>query len=319
MFFRPVNRAIAAQVQTAGRVHRLSTAPNIQLNLSSLTAVSGIDGRYAKNTSSLRPFFSEWALIRYRVLVELAWLEVLADHPGVPELMPISTEGKRAIADIIQKFDVDAAQKVKSIESVTNHDVKAVEYWLKEQFAGAAGSAELMAASEFLHFACTSEDINNLAWGCMVKDATSGVLLPSMKNVIQACVSQAESLAHVPMLSRTHGQPATPTTMGKEWANWAARLAHAAKTVKQVPILGKFNGAVGNFNAHVSAYPTGVHWENTARTLVEGKLGLTYNPYSTQIEPHDWIAAWAHGLSRFNTVLLDLDRDTWGYISVRSS
>jgi len=292
---------------------RPGTAPT--LPLSPLTAVTAIDGRYARQSAPLRGYFSEFALIKYRIIVELEWLSALAAHPGVPEVAPLSPAAAKAIADIVANFDATAAARVKEIEATTNHDVKAVEYYLKEAFASSAGGAELAQAAEFLHFACTSEDVNNLAYALMVRDARDAVLLPAMKGVIAACVGMAESLAAVPMLSRTHGQAATPTTMGKEWANWAARLAAAAADLKSVRILGKFNGAVGSFNAHAVAYP-GLDWEAAARGLVEGRLGLTYNPYSTQIDPHDWVASWAHSMARFNTILLDLDRDAWTYISV---
>jgi adenylosuccinate lyase len=277
--------------------------------------VTGLDGRYARLTAPLRPLLSEFALIRYRVLVELEWLRVLASRAGgVRAVPPLDASAEAVLDGIISGFDVAAAERVKAIEATTNHDVKAVEYYLKEKFS-ASGSRSLSAAAEFLHFAATSEDVNNLAYALMVKGARDGVLLPAATELLRAVVAMAEAQADTPMLSRTHGQPATPTTMGKEWANWAHRLGRQAAALAAVPALGKFNGAVGNFNAHLCAYP-GVDWPAAARELVERRLGLAYQPYSTQIEPHDWLAEAFHAQARFNTVLLDLDRDAWGYISL---
>jgi len=300
-------------------------APPAPLPLSALTAISGVDGRYSASpsVSRLRGVFSEFALIRARVRVEAEWLKALAAHGGVPEAAPLSAPAASALDAIVRGFDVAAAARVKAIEATTNHDVKAVEYWLKEAVA-ASGQRELGALSEFLHFACTSEDVNNLAYALMVGEARRDVLLPAMLALVARCADAAEALADVPMLSRTHGQPATPTTMGKEWANFAFRLARQAAQVRDVPLLGKFNGAVGSFNAHVCAYPApapggaagGVDWPAAARELVERRLGLAYNPYSTQIEPHDWLAELFDATGRFNTVLLGLDRDAWGYISL---
>ena len=294
----------------------LSTAPPASpLPLSPLTAVTGLDGRYASATAPLRPLLSEFALIRCRVVVELEWLRVLASRPpGVSEVPRLDAAAEAALDAIVARFDVRAAERVKAIEATTNHDVKAVEYYLKEAFS-ASGSPALLAASEFLHFAATSEDVNNLAYALMVKGARDEVLLPAATRLLRAVVGVAEAQADAPMLSRTHGQPATPTTMGKEWANWAHRLGRQAAALGAVPAMGKFNGAVGNFNAHAVAYP-GVDWPGAARALVEGRLGLRYQAYSTQIEPHDWLAELFHAQSRFNTVLLDLDRDVWGYISL---
>jgi len=292
-------------------------APPAPLPLSALTAITGVDGRYssAPSVARLRASFSEFALIRARVRVEAEWLKALAAHGGVPEVAPLSAAAAAALDAITAGFDLAAAARVKAIEATTNHDVKAVEYWLKDAVA-ASGQRELGRVSEFLHFACTSEDVNNLAYALMVGEARREVLLPAMLALVARCADAAEALADVPLLSRTHGQPATPTTMGKEWANFAFRLARQAAQVRDVPLLGKFNGAVGSFNAHVCAYPAGVDWPAAARDLVERRLGLAYNPYSTQIEPHDWLAELFGAAARFNTVLLGLDRDCWGYISL---
>jgi adenylosuccinate lyase len=291
---------------------------SVKLPLSPLTAISGVDGRYSGQSSvtSLRHAFSEFALIRARVRVEVEWLKVLAAHSSIPEVPKFSSSALKALDDILLKFDVKDAERVKSIEAKTNHDVKAVEYFLKERFAAATGAAELGKVAEFLHFACTSEDVNNLAYALMVKEGRSEVILPQMLSLVSSLADNAEKFADVPMLSRTHGQPATPTTMGKEWANFAYRLARQAKQVADVPLLGKFNGAVGSFNAHVVAYPLGVDWPAVSKDLIESKLGLSLNPYSTQIEPHDWLAELFHATSRFNTILLGFDRDMWSYISI---
>jgi len=256
---------------------------------------------------------SEYALIRCRVTVELEWLRVLA-AAGTRELPALTADADAALRDIGARFDAAAAARVKAIEATTNHDVKAVEYYLKEAVA-ASGNAALARAAEFLHFAATSEDVNNAAYALMVRGARDEVLAPAQAALVGAAVRVAEELADAPMLSRTHGQPATPTTMGKEWANWAHRLGGALASVRAVAPRAKFNGAVGNFNAHATAYPA-VDWPRAARDLVERRLGLAYQAYSTQIEPHDWLAELFHALARFNTVLLDLDRDAWGYISL---
>jgi adenylosuccinate lyase len=276
-----------------------------------LTNLSPIDGRYADKTDALRPILSEYGLIRYRVLVEIRWLQALARESAiveVPELSPRATDWLEAIWS---GFSVGDAERVKAIEKTTNHDVKAVEYFLKEKIAG---SGELARVGEFIHFACTSEDINNLAYGLMLKEARDAVLVPQIRRVIAAVGEQAKSHADQPMLSRTHGQSATPTTVGKEFANVAARLERQLGQLASVEILGKINGAVGNYNAHSVAYPE-VDWPAFARRFVES-LGLVFNPHTTQIEPHDYLAEFFHALARFNTVLIDFDRDVWGYISL---
>ncbi len=281
------------------------------MELSPLTAVSPIDGRYSEKCADLRPIFSEYGLIRHRVLVEVRWLQWLAAHPDIPEVPPLSGHASHILDGIAENFSPDDARRVKNIERTTNHDVKAVEYFLKERIAG---NSELEAVSEFIHFACTSEDINNLAYGLMLREARAQILLPSMDELIDAITELAHRHADQPMLSRTHGQPASPTTLGKEMANTAYRLRRQREQVITVPLLGKLNGAVGNYNAHLAAYPD-VDWERTAREFVTS-LGLSWNPYTTQIEPHDYIAELFDAVSRFNTILLDFDRDVWGYISL---
>ena len=277
----------------------------------SLTDLSPIDGRYADKVEPLRSILSEFGLIRYRVLVEVRWLRALAAEAAISEVPTLSLEAQGVLDGIVGGFSVEDATRVKEIERTTNHDVKAVEYFLKEKIAG---NAELEAISEFIHFACTSEDINNLAYGLMIREARDAVLLPVMNQAIQAIAEKAHAYADQPMLSRTHGQPATPSTMGKEFANVAARLSRQARQVGAVDILGKINGAVGNYNAHLVAYPE-VDWPRFASRFVES-LGLVFNPYTTQIEPHDYLAELFHAFSRFNTVLMDFDRDVWGYISL---
>jgi adenylosuccinate lyase len=281
------------------------------MKLSRLTALSPVDGRYAGRLDSLRPIFSEYGLHRLRVRVEVGWLKRLAAHPGLPEVGPFSDEANALLDAIADDFAEADAQRILEIERTTNHDVKAVEYFLKEK---TAGQAELAKVAEFIHFACTSEDINNLSHGLMLKEARDGVLLPAMDELIAALGELAEALADQPMLSRTHGQTASPTTLGKEIANTAARLARQRDQVAAVSIQGKINGAVGNYNAHLAAYPD-VDWEANAREFVES-LGLSWNPFTTQIEPHDTIAELFHAVMRFNTALLDFDRDVWGYISL---
>jgi adenylosuccinate lyase len=276
-----------------------------------LTHLSPIDGRYADKVEPLRSILSEFGLIRYRVLVEVRWLQALAAEPKIAEVPPLSAGARDALDRIVSEFSVEGAERVKTIERTTNHDVKAVEYFLKEKIAG---HAELEAVSEFIHFACTSEDINNLAYGLMIREARDAVLVPEMHKVIGAIGQKAQDYAAQPMLSRTHGQPATPSTMGKEFANVAVRLARQARQAEAVEILGKVNGAVGNYNAHQVAYPE-VDWPAFSRRFVESQ-GLVFNPYTTQIEPHDYLAEIFHALSRFNTVLMDFDRDVWGYISL---
>ncbi|WP_372612395.1 adenylosuccinate lyase [Halomonas sp.] len=278
--------------------------------LSALTALSPVDGRYAGKAETLREHFSEFGLIRARVIVEIRWLERLAELPGITEVPPLSAEATGFLEALLRDFTVDDAQRIKDIEHTTNHDVKAVEYFIKEKIAG---QPELLAISEFVHFACTSEDINNLSYGVMLTDGL-GALLPVMHQLADEVARLAHEHADQPMLSRTHGQTATPTTLGKEMANVAYRLRRQLKQIEAVEILGKINGAVGNYNAHLATYPE-IDWEANARTFVEG-LGLTFNPYTTQIEPHDYIAELFDAICRFHTVLIDFDRDVWGYISL---
>ena len=282
------------------------------MQLSSLTAVSPVDGRYGSKTNALRPIFSEFGLIRCRVQVEVRWLQRLAAHAGIPEVAPFSAEANALLNELAENFQLEHAQRIKDIERTTNHDVKAVEYLLKEQ---AAKLPELANVSEFIHFACTSEDINNLSHALMLREGRDDVLLPLMRQVAESIRTLAVQFADVPMLSRTHGQPASPTTMGKELANVVYRLERQIAQVAAVPLLGKINGAVGNYNAHLSAYPE-IDWEANAREFIEGDLGLAFNPYTTQIEPHDYIAELFDAIARFNTILIDFDRDIWGYISL---
>ena len=281
------------------------------MDLTGLTAISPVDGRYGSKTTDLRPIFSEFGLIRYRVLVEIRWLQTLSRHPGIPEVPVFSAEADRLLEEIAEQFGVADAQRVKEIERTTNHDVKAVEYFLKERVAA---HPQLQGASEFIHFACTSEDINNLAHGLMLSAGREQILLPEMDAVVAAVRDLAHRYADQPMLSRTHGQPATPTTLGKEMANLVHRLRIQRDRVAEVTLLGKMNGAVGHYNAHRVAYPD-VDWPGLTRGFVES-LGLVWNPYTTQIEPHDYMAELFDALARFNTVLIDLSRDLWGYISL---
>ena len=282
------------------------------MELTALTAISPIDGRYADKTAELRPIFSEYGLIRHRVQVEVRWLQALACHPGIPEVPPLSESASRLLDELVENFTPADAQRVKNIERVTNHDVKAVEYRLKEKIAG---NAELEAVSEFIHFACTSEDINNLAYALMLHEARTQVLLPRLDEIIDTIVRLAHQHADQPMLARTHGQPASPTTLGKEMANVAYRLKRQRMQLAAVPLLGKLNGAVGNYNAHLAAYPE-VDWEEFARRFVTEDLGLDWNPYTIQIEPHDYMAELFHAVMRANTVLLDFCRDVWSYIAI---
>jgi adenylosuccinate lyase len=275
-----------------------------------LTAISPIDGRYASKVDDLRPIFSEFGLIRNRVLVEVRWLQALANQPEIVEVSPFSDSANQVLEKIIEHFAEPEAQRIKDIEKITNHDVKAVEYFLKEEIAG---NDELEKVSEFIHFACTSEDINNLSYALMLKEGR-GVIVKQMQACIDAIQQCAKANANQPMLSRTHGQSATPTTVGKEFANVVVRLSRQTQQLAQVQLLGKINGAVGNYNAHAVAYPE-VDWPQFAQSFVES-LGLTFNPYTIQIEPHDYMAEYFHALSRFNTILLDFDRDVWGYISL---
>ncbi len=281
------------------------------MDLSELTAVSPIDGRYGGKTAALRPIFSEYGLIRLRTLVEVRWLQSLAEHPGIAEVPPLSERARAHLDALVSGFDLGAAARVKEIEAETNHDVKAVEYYLKEQVRD---DPELSAISEFIHFACTSEDVNNLSHALMLKQAREAFLLPAMDEVLAQLHALAEEHADQPMLSRTHGQPASPTTLGKEIANVAARLSRQREQVAAVQLLGKANGAVGNYNAHLAAYPE-IDWAQHSRSFVES-LGLVFNSHTTQIEPHDYMAELFDAIARFNTILIDFDRDVWGYISV---
>ena len=279
--------------------------------LSGLTAISPIDGRYRSKVDALGNYFSEYALIRYRVIVEIRWLQCLAAHPQVTEAPSISSAGNQVLENIIAKFSIADAQRVKDIEATTNHDVKAVEYFLKEQVSS---HADLAKQIEFVHFACTSEDINNLSYALMLKDGRDDVMLPLMQQLVDKLRAMAHEFAEQPLLSRTHGQTASPSTIGKEIANVVARLERQLTQFKANEILGKINGAVGNYNAHLSAYPD-IDWQANAQSFVES-LGLQWNPYTTQIEPHDYIAELFSTLCRFNTILIDFDRDVWGYISL---
>jgi adenylosuccinate lyase len=281
------------------------------MELTALNALSPLDGRYQSKVDPLRPFFSEYALIKHRALVEVEWLKALAAAPTIKEIQAFSPSTIQELDAAINNFgEADAAQ-VKTIEMRTNHDVKALEYWLKDKFAN---NAEIKKASEFIHFACTSEDINNLSHALMLKNAREQVMLPSLAGLIARLTELANQLADQPMLSRTHGQTASPSTMGKELANVVYRLKRQEQQLKNNEILGKINGAVGNFNAHLSAYPD-VDWESFAKKFVES-LGLTYNPMTIQIEPHDYMAELYYALARINTILIDINRDIWGYISV---
>ena len=284
------------------------TSPN---TLFALTALSPLDGRYATKTEALRDWLSEAAFMRHRVTVEIHWLIALS-RAGLAQVPAFSDQAETFLLQLAERFTVHDAARIKDIERITNHDVKAVEYWLKESVKG---QPELERASEFIHFACTSEDINNTAHGLMLKGARQHVLLPALQAVHGRLVALAHAHAAQPMLARTHGQPASPTTLGKELANVAARLARAIERIAAVPLLGKMNGAVGNYNAHVSAYPE-LDWEAFSREVVQTRLGLDFNPYTTQIEPHDCMAELFDAVARANTVLLDLDRDLWGYISL---
>lgn len=277
----------------------------------SLLAISPLDGRYAAKLDDLRPITSEYGLIRYRVIVEVRWLEALAAAPGIGEVPTLSESARAHLDALLADFSPKDAAAIRDIEATTNHDVKAVEYWLKQRLAG---HPELAALLEFVHFACTSEDVNNLAYALMLRDARERVLLPELDRLIARLRSLAGEHAERAMLSRTHGQPATPTTLGKELANVGARLVRQREGLATVAILGKANGAVGSYAAHVAAYPE-VDWEAHTRAFVES-LGLAWNPMTTQIEPHDWIAELFHGVIRTNTIVLDLCRDLWSYISI---
>ncbi|KZN56550.1 adenylosuccinate lyase [Pseudoalteromonas luteoviolacea] len=281
------------------------------MELSALTAISPVDGRYGSKTKELRSIFSEFGLIKYRVTVEVRWLQALAKADAIKEVPAFSDEANALLDDIVANFSEEDAQRVKDIERTTNHDVKAVEYLLKEKVAD---NAELQAVNEFIHFACTSEDINNLSHGLMLNEARDQVLLPYCDNLLNAIKDKAIEYKSVPMMTRTHGQPASPSTMGKEFANVYVRLQRQREQIANVSLLGKINGAVGNYNAHLSAYPE-YDWHAHAESFVTS-LGLTWNAFTTQIEPHDYIAELFDAIARFNTILLDFDRDVWGYIAL---
>jgi len=281
------------------------------MSLSTLSALSPLDGRYASKTDKLRPILSESGFMHHRVKVEISWLQALS-AAGFAEIKPFSAPANDRLNKLVADFTEADAQRIKEIEAVTNHDVKAVEYWLKEKVKDVP---ELVAATEFIHFACTSEDINNTSHGMMLKAARDDVLLPALQGVVAKLTQLAHDNAALPMMSRTHGQPASPTTLGKEMANVVARLQRAIKRIADVQILGKMNGAVGNFNAHLSAYPN-TDWQAFSKEVIEQRLGLTFNPYTIQIEPHDYMAELFDAIARTNTILLDLNRDIWGYISL---
>lgn len=281
------------------------------MELNELTAISPTDGRYGSKTADLRPLFSEFGLIKHRVLVEVRWLQALAKFEAISEIPAFSKQASTKLDGIAESFNLKDAQRVKDIEATTNHDVKAVEYFLKEKIKG---EKELEAVSEFFHFACTSEDINNISHALMLKSGRDDVLLPCIAEIIAKLETMAKDMADEPMLSRTHGQTATPTTVGKEIANVVARLRLQKNSIANVVLLAKINGAVGNYNAHYCAYPE-INWPEFAASFIES-LGLTVNPYTTQIEPHDYMAELFDAISRFNTTLIDLSRDLWAYISL---
>jgi len=281
------------------------------MNLSALTALSPVDGRYGSKTKELREYFSEYGLIKQRVVVEVRWLQALAKHQDISEVPAFSDEANTLLNNIVDDFSEADAQRVKDIEATTNHDVKAVEYFLKEKVAD---NAELQAINEFIHLACTSEDINNLSHALMLKGGRDEVLLPYCDQLISELTRLAKEYKSIPMMARTHGQPASPTTMGKEMANVAMRLKRQRAQIVNVELLGKINGAVGNYNAHLSAYPN-TDWHAFANDFVDG-LGITWNPFTTQIEPHDYIAELYDAIARFNTILIDFNRDIWGYIAL---
>ena len=282
-----------------------------KVSLSPLTAVSPIDGRYGAKTDMLRTVFSEYGLIRYRVLVEVRWLQHLAANPAIVEVAPFSKDATALLNGLVDNFTIEHAERVKEIERTTNHDVKAVEYLIKETIAD---NAELLAVSEFVHFACTSEDINNLSHALMLKEGRDDIVVPALQAIHSQLTAMAVEFADVAMLARTHGQTASPTTVGKEMANVAYRLQRQLASITAVPLLGKINGAVGNYNAHISAYPD-LDWPAISQAFIES-LGLEFNPYTTQIEPHDYMAELFDGLARSNTILIDFARDIWGYISL---
>jgi len=281
------------------------------MKVSPLRALSPTDGRYAGKVDDLRDIFSEYGLMRFRVLVEVRWLQCLADEAEIGEVGPLSTVMKDVLNTVVDDFSLDDAERIKKIEATTNHDVKAVEYFIRERLGD---GPETPALKDFLHFGCTSEDINNLSYALMLRSARSEVVLPQMRDLLNRLKSMARDYAELPMLSRTHGQTASPTTLGKELANVAARLARAQKRFRQVEILGKFNGAVGNYNAHTIAYPD-ADWPAISHRFVDS-LGIQPNAYTTQIEPHDWTAEYCQALIAYNTILIDFARDVWGYVSL---
>lgn len=281
------------------------------MDLSALTAVSPVDGRYGDKSKALRPYFSEYGLLKYRVQVEVRWLQKLSQHPDIIEVPQFSSASNTVLQAILENFSEQDGLRIKAIEKTTNHDVKAVEYFLKEKVEH---NSELSAVSEFIHFACTSEDINNLSHALMLNEARKDVLLPYCDNIIAELKRLALEYKAIPMMARTHGQPASPTTMGKEMANVMQRLLRQREQIANVPVLGKINGAVGNYNAHLSAYPE-LDWNSFAKEFVES-LGIQWNQYTTQIEPHDYIAELFDAIARFNTILIDFDRDIWGYIAL---
>jgi adenylosuccinate lyase len=280
-------------------------------SLSELSALSPVDGRYGSKSQTLRAFFSEFGLIKYRVLVEVRWLQALSSHDEITEVPVFTESANRVLNDIVDNFSLDDAQRIKDIESTTNHDVKAVEYFLKEKVSHVE---ELNVINEFIHFACTSEDINNLSHALMLKGGLDNVVLPYCQELIDALKKLAKEYKSIPMMARTHGQPASPTTMGKEMANVVVRLERQFAQMRSVPLLGKLNGAVGNYNAHLSAYPN-TDWHILSAQFVSS-LGITHNPFTTQIEPHDYIAELFDAVARFNTILIDFDRDIWAYIAL---
>ena len=281
------------------------------MELNSLTAISPVDGRYSDQSESLREIFSEYGMIKYRITIEIRWLQTLASLPAIKEVANLSKNANEILDKTINNFSIDDAKHIKEIEKTTNHDVKAVEYFLKERFRG---NKELATISEFIHFACTSEDINNLGHGLMLRDAKFKHIIPNMQKITLSLTDFAEQYAGQALLAHTHGQPASPTTLGKEFAIFVHRLHRQQQAFKAIKIGGKFNGAVGNFNAHLAAYPE-LDWMKISESFVESQ-NLTWNPHTTQIEPHDYMAEYFHALIRFNTVLIDFCRDTWGYISL---
>ena len=281
------------------------------MELSALTAISPVDGRYQNKTDVLRPIFSEYGLFRFRVLVEIEWLKKLSKNPNIKEIESFSASSISLLDNIKNNFSIDDAKQIKKIEKITNHDMKAVEYFIREKIQS---DPKLKNVSQFIHFACTSEDINNLSYALMLKDARENILLPKLQKLIIILQEMSDSYASIPMLSRTHGQTASPTTLGKEMAIYVYRALRQMKQFENIELLGKLNGAVGNFNAHFAAYPN-INWMSLSKEFIE-ELGLTWNPYTTQIEPHDYMAEYFHTLARTNTILIDLCRDLWGYISL---